>query len=226
MTKIENTKGGAGVGYSRIFGNKHLGRLFSRVHATSIRAGNALEEILISHVPDEMQTSLDELGKIVQAENKAPVQIVFKPTKSDPENPKKYIKADFLIVHNQKRLFMLVEMKDGSTFDTKKSDGELASLKNITNWLATEYPYRADYFICAFNEDDKEVIMRGFKNRFTEQHIMTGREFCENLGVDYKAVKLERESDQVQNRMYFLRKLLEIEDIRSEIYAILDEIET
>ncbi len=45
MSLIEKTKKGRKDGaYTRLFGNEALGSLISQVHATSIRAGNYLED--------------------------------------------------------------------------------------------------------------------------------------------------------------------------------------
>ena len=47
MPKISESKGrpDENSGYARLFGNQQLGQLLSRVQATVIRTGNALEKI-------------------------------------------------------------------------------------------------------------------------------------------------------------------------------------
>ncbi|HVO69927.1 MAG TPA: hypothetical protein VMT24_07780 [Aggregatilineaceae bacterium] len=179
--------------------------------------------MITATVAPEMVTTLDELNEITRdISGSPPVQVVFRPSRPDPDQPNRSVEADLLIVDNTRRVFMVVEVKDGYVFDTKKSDGELASLKNITAWLAQEFAFRAQYFLCAFNQEDKEAIVRGTKKRFSIDHVLTGRELCEKIGVDYDALCRDRENDQKDNRTYFLRELLSIPEIRSETIELLD----
>lgn len=223
MVKLQDSKGKIGEGYARIFGNARMAVLLSKLQSAIIRSGFELETMLEAAVPAEMITTLDELGAITQHETVKPsIQVVFKPARPDPDNVQHSIQADVLVVNNAQRLFMLVEIKDGYVFDTKKADGELASLRSITSWLAQEYPYRAQYYFCAFNQEDKEEIVRGAKNRFPLDHVLTGRELCTIIGVDYDALCKQRELDQRNNRYYFLTELLAIPEVRQEIEALLN----
>lgn len=223
MTKIAQSRGKSGEGFTRVFGNERLGLLFSKIQATVIRSGFELEETIKSSIPENIWTTLEELADITQdARTKPPVQVVFKPYRPDPENNKRSIQADFLIVDNTKRQFMLVEVKEGSVFDTKKSDGELVSLKSITSWLAQEFPYTTQYYICSFNQENKEAIVAGTKGRFTINHVMTGREFCEIVGIDYDRLREFRKLDQNENLAYFLEHLLEIAEVRSMVMKLIN----
>jgi len=218
MARLQDSKGKAGEGYNRIFGNQQLGRLLSRVQSTMIRSGLELEKILKEVIPLDIQTTLDDLN---DPSNLLPdIQVVFKPSRPNPDNPKKSIEADLLIVDNRSRTFALVEIKDGDVFDTKKSDGELASLKSITSWLAQEFAYKTEYFLCAFNQGDKEIIVQGTKRRFSIEHVMTGRELCERIGLDYDTLRENRKIDQRGNLQYFLTELLKISEIKNEILEL------
>ncbi|HVO71406.1 MAG TPA: hypothetical protein VMT24_15255 [Aggregatilineaceae bacterium] len=127
-----------------------------------------MEELLHGAVPPELWTTLEALSDISRDPHTLPpIQVVFKPSRPDPDNPKKSIEADFLVVDNINRRFMLVEVKEGYVFDTKKADGELESLKNITSWLAQEFAFRTHYFLCSFNQEHKETIVQGTKKRFS-----------------------------------------------------------
>lgn len=191
-----------------------------------IRSGFELETMLSAAIPAEIHTTLEALNNpSLDVQNSPPIQVVFKPSRPDPDNPKESIQADFLIVDNLKRTFMLVEVKEGHIFDTKKADGELTSLKNITAWLAQEFAYRTQYFICSFNQESREQIVLGTKRRFSDQHVLTGREFCEKIGVDYDALREQRRADQAANRNYFLGTLLQIPEIRAEIVDLLGELD-
>lgn len=222
MAKISQSKRKSGESYERLFGNASLGLLFSKVQSTVIRSGFELEKLLQQVVPLEMQTTLEALA--VESSDKRPdVQVVFKPAKPDPDNPSKFIQADLLIADNVNRRFSLIEIKEGHLFDTKKADGELFSLKNITSWLAQEFAYRTHYYLCAFNYENKDAIVLGLKRRFPINHVMTGRELCEALNLDYDYVRGLRNEDQADNRQYFLRELLAIPEIREEVRELLGE---
>lgn len=222
MVKLKDAKGKSGEAFTRLLGNADLGKLLSRVQASLIRGGNELENLLAKVIPLEMHTTLDELSQPPNSNLRPGIQVVFHPKRPDPHDSEKTIQADLLVVDNEKRLFMLIEVKDGDTFDTKKSDGELESLRMICSWLAQEFPYKAQYYICAFNQSDRKKIIDGTKKRFSEQHVMTGIELCAHLGVDFDTVREMREVDQTENREYFLRELLAIYDIKSEILRLLE----
>jgi len=220
MVKLSESKGKAGDSASRIFGNDSMGLLFSQFQAAVIRSGIELEEILRKTIPIALQTTLEALNE-TNVSDKPLVQVVIKPSKPDPDNPKKSIEADLLIVDNVARRMNLVEVKEGYVFDTKKADGELASLRNITSWLAQEFAYRTHYYLCSFNQENKEAIVQGTKKRFTIDHVLTGRELCVMIGIDYDTLRTQRKIDQVENRGYFLSKLLAIPEIRAEIVDLL-----
>ena len=223
MVKLSDSIGTKGESATRIFGNERMGILFSKFQAVVIRSGFELEETIKNRIPFEIFTTLDALREVNQTTAETPnIQVVFKPSRPNPDNPSKSIQADFLIVDNLSRRFMLVEVKEGHVFDTKKADGELASLKNITSWLAQEYAYRTHYFICCFNQENKEEIVQGTKKRFSIDHVLTGREFCGTIGIDYDAIREERSADQVENRRFFLTELLAISEIRDEVLEILN----
>lgn len=223
MAKLSESKGKSGEGFTLIFGNEQMGVLFSKVQSTMIRGGFELEQLLKVFVPENIQTTLEAVGSEVQSNSDIPsIQVVFKPTRPDPDNPGKSVEADLLVVNNIQRRFSLVEIKEGYVFDTKKADGELASLKKITSWLAQEFAYRTQYFICAFNQENKEEIVRGTKRRFSIEHVMTGRELCEMIGIDYEALRQVRSINQAENRQFFFAELLAIPQIRDEIETLLN----
>jgi hypothetical protein len=219
MVKLSESAGKPGESFARIFGNDEMGQLFSRLQSAIIRAGLELEGILEQEIPSEIVTTLPALT--TSTHDLPAVQVVFKPARTDPDSAGKKIEADLLVIDNQNRVMNLVEVKEGHVFDTKKADGELASLKSITSWLAQEFPYRATYYLCAFNQEDKQEIVNGAKRRFTVDHVLTGRELCEMVGIDYDAICESRKRDQLENRTYFLTELLRIPEIRAEVETIL-----
>ena len=53
-------------------------------------------------------------------------------------------------------------------------------------------------------------IVEGFKRKITENEAMTGREFCDLLGIDYDAMINKRMEHQQRNFDCFMDTLLEI----------------
>lgn len=228
MAKISESKAkSGGDAHTRLIGNKELGVLFSKIQSAVIRSGNELEKLIRDALPEEKLITLDVLAEIDEPRiSNSGIQVVFKPSRPSPYDPKKKIQGDFLIVDHTKKRFTVVEVKDGYEFDTKKSTAELENLKSITSWLAQEFPYSAKFFICSFNQEDKAIIAHGLKNRFTLDQILTGREFCQLIGIDYDKLRATRDADIPANRRYFLTELLKIPQIRREIVALLEEIDT
>ena len=96
---------------------------------------------------------------------------------------------DFIIfVLDREKICNIVELKDGDSFDTKKSSSELESLRAFTNHIAPKIPFMVRFYICCFNQNDKTRIIEGFKKRFEQDQVLTGREFCNLLGIDYDSI--------------------------------------
>ena len=224
MVKMSETKPGRRDGnYARIFDNADIGSVLSRVHATTIRAGTELERIIRreSHANEnailDLDTFLDNgVDGIFIADKrvvKASSKIRF--TGAEP---------DYLIFERQGALrrCYVMELKDGDTFDTKKSSGEVSTLTAFTQSVGSTLSYSTEIRICSFNQTDKQAIVTGFKQAVTEEQVWTGREFCELMGFDYDAIILERTSDSETNRRFLVEQLLNIEEIRQITEEILD----
>ena len=223
MAKISETKGrsDAKSGYTRLFGSQQLGQLVSRVHATVIRTGNELEHIIESETPAHLKTTLDViLAQRGRFSND--VQVVFQgrmPGTADKAGGT----IDVAVFDHPSRKVLVIEIKNGDTFDTKKASGELESMTKFADWIVQKTDYAAAYYFCSFNQDDKEAIVRGAKGRFEVSHAMTGRELCAILGVDYDALRKKRQSQQSENLRYFLAELLKISEIRQLIQELLNK---
>lgn len=183
MPKIADSKGrpDENSGYSRLFGNQQLGQLISRVQATVIRTGNELEYLLERETPDLLKTSLDVvLSGMISISD---IQVVFQ-AKMPATGKDRGEKADIVIFEHEKKRASVIELKDGDTFDTKKSSGELESMTKFATWLAGKTGYQTTFYFCSFNQHDKQAIVYGAKGRFDISHAMTGRELCGLLSID------------------------------------------
>jgi hypothetical protein len=223
MAKISETKGrvDANSGYTRLFGDQQLGQLVSRVHATVIRTGNELERIIEIETPAELKTTLEHI--LNQDELfKSDLQVVYR-CKMPGISGGFGGTIDLAVFDHAKQKVIIIELKDGDTFDTKKASGELVSMIKFADWITERTGYDAEYYFCSFNQDDKEAIVKGAKNRFDIRHAMTGRELCVILGIDYDELCEKRKSQQSENMDYFLGELIKIHNVRRYIKDLLDK---
>lgn len=221
MAKISNAKPKSNSGgYERIFGNKALGMLMTRVHSAVIASGSELERMigqLVKHdgriIEDckeffDRDITPDQVSIIPKQVLKKWEDVDF--SKSEP---------DFVIVKNagKKRHCYIIELKDGDMFDTKKAQGEKETLKSFENYISRHIPYTTSIHVCCFNQEDKSQIIAGFKGRITADEAMTGTEFCNLLGIDHNEITQSRKRDAKDNFGYFIDQLLKIDTVRDEI---------
>lgn len=107
---------------------------------------------------------------------------------------------------------IVVEMKDGDDFDTKKSNAELETLTACKDFIENNFEINTDYALCCFNQKSRQNIVRGLKNRFDEAHVMAGNEFCELVDIEYEAIINERKSDAADNIMELARRLADCDN--------------
>jgi len=115
----------------------------------------------------------------------------------------------------------IVELKDGHVFDTKKASAERQAMHGFIERNAQHIPYRFRAHFCAFNQDDRRAIWDGFKRRIALDEVMTGREFCELMEIDYDAIVEARRADGADNVEFFLAELVRVESIRRRLRDLL-----
>jgi len=208
MALISNAKGRredeTPSGYERLFGNRQLGMLMSKVQSAVISTGNELEGMLANQIKDTQGISIQKINK----ENR-----VFKGIKDGHD-----IIIDCVVEKDKK--FMLIEIKDGDTFDTKKVAGEVESLLTAKNHIIETHKLKESdvlVFYCSFNATSHEQIERGAKGLLPKNSAMTGQEFCKLVGLDFDKIVQERKKDQQENLNYFIGELKKIPEIHSKI---------
>jgi hypothetical protein len=207
MALISNAKGrgenGTPSGYERLFGNRQLGLLMSKVQSAVISTGNELEKTIADEITDTKGISIQKINK----ENR-----VFKGIKDGHD-----IIIDCVVAKEGK--FMLIEIKDGDTFDTKKVAGEVASLITAKAHLIKSHNLKEEQVsihYCSFNATNHEQIEKGAKGLLPKDSAMTGREFCKMIGLDFDKIVEGRKSDQKENLDYFIGELKKIPEIHSK----------
>jgi hypothetical protein len=123
--------------------------------------------------------------------------------------------SEIVVFDVPNRWAVVIELKDGDTFDTKKSSGERDGLIAFARWLAIKTDYTVDWFLCSFNQDSRQAIVAGTKGRFPLDRVMTGRELCDLLHVSYESIIESRKVSQAENLDFFAKELLTIPSFRS-----------
>ena len=229
MARIRDTQGrqDGGSGYARLLGSPLLGQLISRLHATAIRSGNELETILAQRCSMRSQ-GLQELlqyahgdgQQMIEAFFREPIEAFFneKVLTDEASRPTEF---DVVVLDHRKQRADIIEVKDGDTFDTKKSDGELESMRRVSEMFRRRLGYQADYHFCCFNQSDKAQIISGAKGRFDQHQVMTGPELCELLRIDYHEVQQLRRDDMADNLEFLLEELVAIPEARDRLRELL-----
>ncbi len=220
MAKISESKGrgNENSGYMRVVGSAALGQLLSRIQVTVIRNGNELEHILKQQCPFySVGAKLGAIPNLLDASKQVQVFFSYKHERIGETS----IVGDVTVVDHSQKVVHIVELKDGDTFDTKKSSGELESITILAKALATKLNYAARVHFCAFNQDDKDAIVAGAKGRFGLETAMTGAELCDLIGVNYGQVRELRKADEAENFDFLMGQLLAIPEVKRKIEELL-----
>lgn len=222
MSKIRNSKGrvDGNSGYTRVIGNERLGKLLSRVQATVISNGSELEKLI-----SERCQLIDNIDNFIENVTINTISNgVYLCLKRTFKQSKKYsdsvkgVEPDMLvfIVENH-RVCKIIELKDGDAFDTKKSQGEKEHLERFSMLFGAKIPFVTDYYICSFNQENKDIIYTGFKGVFSMEHILTGKELCKILNINYDEIINIRKTDIEDNFSYFITEIVDIPEVKTEL---------
>jgi len=213
MALISNTKGRGedetASGYERLFGNRQLGMLISKVQSATISTGSELEGFLASRLKKTNGISIHKINKDKR---------VFKDAKIDSAGKKHNLEVDCVIEREGK--IMLIEIKDGDTFDTKKVAGEIESLFMAKNFIIKTRKIKEEnvsIHYCSFNARNHEQIEREAKGLLPKNSAMTGQELCELLGLDFNKIVEERKKHQKENLNFFIEELKKIPEIMNKL---------
>jgi hypothetical protein len=137
----------------------------------------------------------------------------------------KNIEPDFLILvlDIARKNALIIELKDGDMFDTKKAAGEIANMQKYAAALTAKIGFgvSVDWRVCCFNQNDQQAIVKGFKNQFTVDHAMTGQQFCELVRLDYDDIRKQRKAWTLDNRAAFAQMLLDVPNAKQAILGAL-----
>lgn len=214
--KPKNTSGS----YERLFDNAALGHLASRVQSAVISSGSELEAMIAARVPNIpdldafLEREIMPNGVLLARKRQIKRSDILDFAGSEP---------DFMVFKRRNRMQTchIVELKDGHVFDTKKASAERQAMHGFIERNAQHIPYRFQAHFCAFNQDDRQAIWEGFKKRISLEEVMTGREFCELLEIDYDSIVELRRMDGPDNMKFFLSELVKIKPVRKRLKKLL-----
>ena len=215
-------------GYSSVFNSVQLGALISKIQSTVISNGSELERIILSKTQniEDLNSFIDEaeVSNIKDGTYVCKKTILAKSRYEITGRDGKKIQPDLLVFLVQRRkICKIIELKDGDVFDTKKVIGERDHLKEFSELFGCRIPFTTEWYICCFNQNDKKAIVEGLKHAFTEDQILTGREFCDVLGLSYDEIVGSRLKDCEDNLNYFCAELLKIDVVKEKLQDLLKQ---
>jgi hypothetical protein len=224
MALIIDTKGRKdpeNSGYFRLFAEGSddvqafkLATLMTKIHATTIRNGNILDGSILSsptynpHAPSKGEVASKSLReghftklKVLQSDCPSIVG-------------KEKIEVDYVAVEPDR--ITLYEIKDGDAFDTKKSDGEVASLDIIRDHFKSLYPAKnvmRHFVLWNVTVVTPESAKSSIKvNNLEKGAVISGSEFCSKIKIDYDAINLARRMSAKANKDHVKEEFLKIFD--------------
>lgn len=201
--------------YRLLFDSVKLGNLITKIHSATIRLGNNLEKSIRSFLKthSNLTTDLDIKNWFFLDHN-----VLFK-------NKIITKKPDFIIVNHPKQIYYIIEVKLGSMFDTKKSDGEVNSLFQIEKslkkyFLKNNLNYKSKIYFCSFFASNKTQIVNGLKKRLNSDNVLTGQELCRLISINFNEVieKMGLGSETTyDNLVYLIEELFNIDAVANEL---------
>ena len=197
MAVVSTRKGRVDIensGYFRLFAETpgdptalKLAEIFSKVQAAVICNGNLLDEHIIPNPKFNPHNAIKG---------------------GDGALPGHYYKVkvgntviDYLMVTDTD--VHIFEIKDGDNFDTKKSKGELDTLTKMQgHFQGIHCEKGVHYHMVFWNTTDKNTV--SFKAKVEQGVILTGREFCQLIQVDFDRMNEERRGVAAQNKEWVL----------------------
>lgn len=201
--------------YSRLFntGNNdeeadEIGKMITHIQSTSIKQGNKLEDFIVDFIDNKTdkrvfkktrswykrQNTVHDIIENKEVINKCFIPKTFLDNEGLICGNKTGTELDFVIIKPNNKV-ILVEMKAGSDFDTKKSKGEVDSILNIKylfekNGIEVEKVLFVSYEAKTIEEINFKTDLRGclkmtflsfLKEIFDDETALQGRDFVKTM---------------------------------------------
>lgn len=217
MALIRNANPGNTSGsYERLFDNAALGELASKIQSAVISSGSELEAMIANLVPN-----ISDLDKFLEQDIMRDGVLLARKRqiKQSQTLDLSGSEPDFIVFKRRDGVQSchIVELKDGHVFDTKKASAEHQAMHRFIERNARHIQYQFQAHFCAFNQNNRHAIWDGFKRRVAFEEVMTGREFCDLVEINYDDIVKQRRMDGADNVEFFIEELLRIECIKRKM---------
>ena len=233
MIKMQKDSPIEDSGYYHTLGDEHLAKIVRGIHACTISNGSELQRRIKDFAPRGVrilqkeqrltkkgkpysipkyipgtEPTLDDLVKATQGREDVFVpELVINKDQIEAigaKLDKRCICLDGVWVVGGK--VYITEIKEGSAFDTKKSSAEAASLEKVQKVFVNYGMSAARPLMVLWRLDD--IKNASVKSSLARSYLITGRDFCSLVGLDFDKINKSREKDRELNRQ-FVREALE-----------------
>lgn len=203
--------------YKKLFSDNKVGNMISNfvtsVHSTSISEGIKLEDYIYNEFKGVKYKNIlfEDVINIVKQKQKE--TILFKTVKitkqtlnentSYEHTRSKNIHLDLLIFHEGD--LYNDEIKDGMSLDTKKSDGEIREIKMVKELCENKTSIKCNSSIILWTCED--ISNASIKSDEANDYILTGRNLCETLNINFNTVELKRALANKGNGEFAMEKM-------------------
>lgn len=199
-----------------MFDNAALGKLASKIQSAVISSKSELDAMIaasVQNIPDLDSLLMQEnMQDVVLIAHRRQIQRsrILNLTESEP---------NFMVFKRQGEVQFchIVELKDGHVFDTMKARAEHQAMHRFIEGNTERFPYEFQAHFCAFNQNSRNAIWKGFKRRIAFEEVMTGPEFCDLVEINYDEIVQRRRRHGAENVEFFIDELLRIECVRREL---------
>jgi len=204
MAQIKDANPKTPSAYLRVTDNPFLAEILQKSHSTMIRNGNELEDLIA-------ENSNLNVSKNISISSFDPSdyedQTLIHKFKIENQTSIKNTHVDFLLINPKNKSMILIEMKDGDNFDTKKATGEIDKLENCQRHFNKTYSeWETKASIVLWNNED--ITQASFKDFRAKNYIINGRTIQNTLGVKWDNIELKRKQDRFFNTKWLIRNIL------------------
>ena len=219
--------------YSRLFNNGNnvesatdIGNMFTRIQSETIKQGNKLEDFIVEFIDNHTdkkvfrekktwyknQNTIHDIIKNKKVINKCFIPKTFLEKEGLLCGNKTGIELDFVIIKPDKKI-ILVEMKAGRDFDTKKSKGEVDSILSIKylfekNGIEVEKVLFVSYEAKSIEDINFKTELKGclkmtflpfLREIFDDEKALQGKQFVQSMFSEQAGKHLLYLKNKMQN---------------------------
>jgi hypothetical protein len=180
-----------------------LASIMSKIHARTISNGCMLDStLLVNPIYNSNEIMKKTTSSTFNVDDPNRHYSKFKLLKRDCAgiDGKNAIEIDYMTITCDE--VCIYEIKDGDNFDTKKSKGEIDSLKLIQQYFSGLFPDKTvSYHLVLWNAND--ISKTSFKvTGICDDVLMTGHQFAIRIGCDFEGLSIARTAFALENKQW------------------------